>query len=178
MTVPIWDDERVQRWLDRLDGLEAELALVSEVLFAAAELQPGMKVLDVGCGAGSTTRRAADAVAPDGSVTGIDIGAAMIDAARRAAEDRPIDWVVADVVTYDFGDTAYDVVMSRFGVMFFLDPVASFRHIRGALTPGAAVVLAAFRSPAENAWTTGPVAAVRGLLPPGPPPGPAPGPGP
>ena len=80
--------------------------------------------------------------------------------------------LLADAATHPFAPASFDLLFSRFGVMFFLDPVASFGHIRGALTPGAAVVLAAFRSPAENAWTTGPVAAVRGLLPPGPPPGP------
>jgi SAM-dependent methyltransferase len=80
--------------------------------------------------------------------------------------------LLADAATHPFAPAGFDLLFSRFGVMFFLDPVAAFGHIRGALRPGAAVVLAAFRSPAENAWATGPVGAVRHLLPPVAPPGP------
>ena len=149
MTVPVWDEVRVQRWLSRIDGLEAELAQVSEVLFAAAGLQPGMDVLDVGCGVGSTTRRAADAVAPDGSVTGLDIGPAMIDAARREAGSRPIRWVTADVVTHEFAEAAYDVVLSRFGVMFFSDPPTAFAKLAAATRSGGRLRLAVWRLPGQ-----------------------------
>ena len=100
MTQPQWDDVRVARWLGKLDALEAELQPVSDALFDAAALAPGMAVLDVGCGAGSTTRRAAEAVAPDGRVTGVDIAPAMIAEAARQEVGTAIEWVVADVVDH------------------------------------------------------------------------------
>ena len=103
MTQPQWDDVRVARWLGKIDALEAELQPVSDALFDAAALAPGMAVLDVGCGAGSTTRRAAEAVAPDGRVTGVDIAPAMIAEAARQEAGTAIEWVVADVV--DHGGT-------------------------------------------------------------------------
>lgn len=149
MTAPIWNDERVQRWLSKVDGLENELAPVSDVLFDAAGLEPGQQVLDVGCGAGSTTRRAAEAVGPLGSVTGLDISPAMIDAARGRAAGSPITWVVADVVEHEFAAAAYDVVLSRFGVMFFSDPREAFGKLAAATRVGGRLRLAVWRPPGQ-----------------------------
>ncbi len=149
MTQPMWDAERVALWLRRIDGLEAELAVVSDVLFTAARLAPGERVLDVGCGAGSTTRRASDAVGPTGEVTGIDIAPAMIDAACGRSLRYPIDWVVGDVVEHTFPGRIFDAVISRFGVMFFSDPVRAFGNLVGATRRGGRLCVAAWRQAGE-----------------------------
>ncbi|RYJ00051.1 MAG: class I SAM-dependent methyltransferase, partial [Acetobacteraceae bacterium] len=154
-------------------------AAAADVQHPGAAPRPGARVLDIGCGSGTSTLALAERVGRQGSVLGVDIAAESVAVAQRriaAAGLAQARVLLADAATHPFAPASFDLLFSRFGVMFFLDPVASFGHIRGALTPGAAVVLAAFRSPAENAWTTGPVAAVRGLLPPATPPGPPPGP--
>ena len=151
MTQPQWDDVRVGRWLGKLDALEAELQPVSDALFDAAALAPGMAVLDVGCGAGSTTRRAAEAVAPGGRVTGVDIAPAMIAEASRQAAGTAIEWVVADVVDHTFEPAQFDVIISRFGVMFFSDPRRAFTHLAAATRPGGRLCLAVWGALGESA---------------------------
>lgn len=140
-----WEGERVARWLRQSEGLERQLAPVSEVLFAAAALRPGERVLDVGCGTGPTTREAARAVGPDGAVTGLDVAAAMLDAAALVPAGEgaaSIDWVVADAVAWAPPAADHDVVLSRFGVMFFSDPPAAFAHLAAATRPGGRLAVA------------------------------------
>ncbi|MGI8939930.1 MAG: class I SAM-dependent methyltransferase [Iamia sp.] len=134
-----WEGERVERWIRQSAGLERQLEPVSEALFAAAQLQPGERVLDVGCGTGPTTRRAARDVGAQGAVTGLDVASPMLE---RAAEIRTepgvatIEWVVADAADWDPGKSRFDVVLSRFGVMFFDDPPAAFAALAQATRPG------------------------------------------
>jgi SAM-dependent methyltransferase len=122
------------------DHVEGQLAPVTDLLFAAAELATGESVLDVGCGTGPTTRQAAQLVGPTGSVTGVDISPEMLDAARRRTtrngEKAPIEWVESDVVAWDAGEARFDVVISRFGVMFFADPHAAFARLARATVGG------------------------------------------
>lgn len=134
-----WAGPRVDRWLHLADGLERQLAPVAEVLARTAALQPGERVLDVGCGVGPTTREAANAVGPAGSVTGIDVSAEMLAAAAERplpAESATITWVTADATSWDAPDDSFDVVISRFGVMFFADPQKAFTNLARVAAPG------------------------------------------
>jgi len=147
------DDERVRRWIIGARQREGQMVPISAELFAAANLQPGEAVLDVGCGTGSTTVQAARAVATSGRVTGSDISPVMIDTARESAdvsreasEVRDIDWLVADAETHDFGADTFDAVISRFGVMFFRDPVAAFANLARATRPGGRMVAAVWQT--------------------------------
>ena len=146
----VFDDERARRWLSQVDRLEAQLQPVSEALFARAALQPGERVLDVGCGSGPTTRDARAAVGPDGSVTAIDLSAAMIDAAKRRVGAKTATWIVADAATHRFEAASFDAVISRFGVMFFADPVQAFRNLGAATCSGGRLALAVW-GPRESA---------------------------
>src|SRR5687767_2329010 len=97
MTTADWAGERGQAWASMADRLEAQIAPVSDLLFAAAQPAAGERVLDVGCGRGSTTRRAAQAVGSAGEVVGLDVAANLIEEAGRLAHDTPgIRWMVAD----------------------------------------------------------------------------------
>lgn len=140
-----WAGERVARWLRQSDGLERQLAPVSEVLMAAAALAAGESVLDVGCGTGPTTRTAATAVGSDGTLTGLDVSGEMLAAAEsvdRGPGSAPIEWVTADVVDWSPPRNAFDVVLSRFGVMFFTDPAAAFTTLATATRAGGRLAIA------------------------------------
>lgn len=140
-----WTGERVTRWVAQSDTLEAQLAPVSDELFAAAQLAAGEWVLDVGCGTGPTTRRAAAIVGAAGAVTGLDIAPEMLEAARLApvtASAAPMEWLVGDAVDWAPPEPAFDVVLSRFGVMFFSDPVRAFTNLAAATTPGGRLAIA------------------------------------
>jgi SAM-dependent methyltransferase len=105
----------------------------------------GERVLDVGCGTGPTTHRAALEVGPDGHVTGLDISAEMLAAAAAEPEQdgaAPVDWVAADVVGWRPEPAAFDVVLSRFGVMFFSDPAVAFGTLAAATRPGGRLAMA------------------------------------
>ena len=123
------------------DARERQLQTVSDALFERASLQPGERVLDVGVGSGPTTGQAWEAVRPDGSVTGIDIAAPMINAARQRVAAPEIEWIVGDAAAYDFPPKAYDAVISRFGVMFFADSPAAFRNLCEATRPGGRLIM-------------------------------------
>lgn len=136
---PLWADERVQRWLAQAEPLDRQMAPITELLFEGADLQPGERVLDVGCGSGPTTRHAATLVGPAGSVVGLDIAPAMLEAAAAVApgpEAAAIDWIEADVARWEPAITPVDAVISRFGVMFFDDPVRAFGALASATRPG------------------------------------------
>jgi SAM-dependent methyltransferase len=122
-------------------------------------------VLDVSCGAG-------------GHVLGVDIPEPLIGRARALApQDTPALFQVADASSAELPEGAFDILFSRFGVMFFDDPTAAFAHMRRALKSGARVAFACWRGMAENDWVRLPMGAMKGILPPMTPPGPeAPGP--
>ncbi len=140
-----WVGERADRWLRQASGLERQLSPVSALLFEAAALQPGERVLDVGCGTGPTTRDAASRVGASGAVTGLDIAAGMLEsaAATPAPEGAaPIDWRNADAVEWEPTPDTYDVVLSRFGVMFFSDPSRAFANLATAVRHGGRLAIA------------------------------------
>jgi len=138
---PVWDDELAARWLAQADARERRLSPVSDALFDRAALQPGERVLDVGVGTGPTTAQAWEAVRPDGLVTGIDIAPTMIGAARERVTAPGIEWVVGDAESHPFPPETYDAVISRFGIMFFADPVVGFRNLLDATRPGGRLIV-------------------------------------
>lgn len=140
--------------LDCADFYDVELRAHHRHLRGAYGIGPGNDVLDIGCGAGLTTREAARAAAP-GHVLGIDISERMLDRARRlTAAERlgNVRYELGDAQTHQFAPEAFDVAISRFGTMFFTDPAAAFANIAGALRPGARLVLLVWQPGRDNEW--------------------------
>lgn len=143
-------------WIAFQPALDEMLAPIGQVALAAAALQPGDSALDVGCGCGTTTMQLAAAVGSDGSATGIDTSAALLDVARRAvaaADVANATFVEGDAGTHPYGAHAYDVIFSRLGTMFFPEPAAAFANLRRALRPGGRLSFVCWRSIEENQWT-------------------------
>lgn len=146
MTTADWAGERAQAWASMADRLEAQIEGVSDLLFDAARLKAGERVLDVGCGRGSTTRRASHAVGPAGEVVGLDVAANLIDEARRTPHDGPpIRWTVADAQRAELPPAHFDLVLSRFGVMFFDDATAAFANLAAATAPAGRLCVAVWQ---------------------------------
>jgi ubiquinone/menaquinone biosynthesis C-methylase UbiE len=166
-----WNGPGGKMWLGAYDRIQRGIAGFSTVVLQAANAQPGERVIDVGCGTGGTSAELARAVGPKGHVLGIDISEALVTAARAQNLDNA-RFEVADATTYKFAPGAADLVFSRFGVMFFADPVAAFRNLRRAMRPFARLVFLCWRTPQENPWAAVPMRAARPFLPPMERPGP------
>ena len=139
-TQTTWTNEAAEKWLSRIDGIERSGAPIRELLMERAHLQPGEQVLDVGCGSGPSTAAAATAVHPGGMVTGIDIAAPMIAAARQRVRGRDIEWIVGDAETYPLPEGHYDAIISQMGLMFFTNNAKAFANLARACRAGGRLV--------------------------------------
>ncbi|MBS0471133.1 MAG: methyltransferase domain-containing protein [Proteobacteria bacterium] len=176
--IEYWNGPAGQRWAEARDTMDANMASIAKALLDFVAAKPGEHVLDIGCGSGGTTLAYAKAVGVGGQVIGADISRPMLAVARErgAANGSKAEFIEADASTFAF-KPEFDVVASRFGVMFFADPTAAFANIRKALKPGGRLAFVCWRSMPENLWAAAPFAAARDLLPEQPPADPhAPGP--
>jgi SAM-dependent methyltransferase len=141
-----WSDEHAERWARVADRVEQQILPVDEPLFDAAALERGHCVLDVGCGRGATTRRAAREVSPGGRVVGLDVAPALVEQARaRTAGSSPIEWLVADAQDAVLATESFDRVISRFGCMFFAEPTVAFANLLGATAHGGRLCIAVWQ---------------------------------
>ncbi len=148
-----WSGAQGQTWLRYAHIFDRLFATVDGLLLDAALPAPGEHVLDMGTGSGATARVFAALVAPRGSVLGLDISPLMVAHATRLSHDEGIanvTFIEGDAATADLPHAAHDLLISRFGAMFFADPVAGYRGLRGTLKPGARLVLACWGDMASN----------------------------
>lgn len=161
-----WNGYEGTHWATNADRWNAINAGVTEPLLTAAAIGPSDRVLDIGCGAGQTTRLAARRGA---SAFGIDLSEPMLATARATAAREGVDNVTfeqGDAQLWPFEPATFDVAISRYGVMFFPDPVAAFANVRRALSPGGRLAFVCPTDPAGNDWVSATMSALRDILPP------------
>lgn len=166
-----WNEQGGKEWVALQDQLDRQLAPFGEATLEAAAARPGESVLDVGCGCGATTLALAATVGSTGRVLGLDISAPMAELARQRGAEA--GYVHMEVEVGDAQDAplpggAFDLVFSRYGVMFFVDPVAAFANLLGATKPGGRLTFVCWSNPQENAWATVSGRALVAVLPPQP----------
>jgi len=149
-----WNGPGGETWTSQRDRFNTMLRAIGAEAIKRAQPQAGEHALDVGCGTGETTGDLARHVAPGGSVTGLDISELMLSEARRHNQDHdvPVRFHVADAQVHAFEDATFDLVFSRFGVMFFEDSVAAFANLRRALKPEGRLAFACWQSVDRNGW--------------------------
>jgi SAM-dependent methyltransferase len=172
--IDYWNGPTGEKWARHQEDMDRNLAGPLAGLLKLAAPQAGERVLDVGCGAGVSSRAAAALVGPKGFVLGMDISSPLLGRAR--AHGGGVTYVEADAAHYPF-KPEFDLILSRFGVMFFDAPVPAFANLRKAIVKGGRLAFVCWRPLAENEWAAMATAIVGPIAPPQPPPEPdAPGP--
>ena len=163
----MWNGSAGQAWAESQELLNQMFQPFEEMLVQPVPAGSEGRLLDVGCGTGSITLAAARRLGAQGRCTGIDISEPMIAVARARVkqEAMPTSFLCADAESYLFEPEAFDTILSRFGVMFFDDPVRAFTNLRGAARDGADLRFVAWRSAAENPFMTAAERAAAPLLP-------------
>ncbi len=163
----LWNGRSGHAWVDAQELLDQMYRPFETLLVDAVAPGSASRVLDVGCGTGGTTLAVARRLGAEGRCTGIDISEPMIAAARARAERErvPARYIRADAQAHDFEPASFDAIVSRFGVMFFEDPVAAFANLRRAAAADASLRFIAWRSAAENPFMTTAERAAAPLVP-------------
>jgi SAM-dependent methyltransferase len=172
-----WNEIAGPRWVKQNERLERMIGDLGTSAIERARPARGEDVLDVGCGCGSTTIELGRRVGESGSVLGVDLSAPMLEVARSKASAANVGFANADAQSQPFPPASFDLVFSRFGVMFFADPAAAFANLHRALRPGGRLAFLCWNFLQKNPWMTVPLGALASVvaLPPPPPPD-APGP--
>ena len=173
-----WNEEAGPRWVEHREELDRQLAPFSERLIERLAPQPGERIVDVGCGCGTTSLEVASRVGAAGEVLGVDVSKPMLDVARERGAALPqLRFEHADAQTYAYAPASFDATCSRFGVMFFADPGHAFENLARALRPGGRFVFLAWQGREVNPWFARLMAAVASVIEIPKPPAPdAPGP--
>jgi len=162
-----WNDTAGRIWAEVQEPLDRQLAPLGRAAIAALAATPGERILDIGCGSGQTSLELARAVEPGGVVLGIDLSIPLLEVAqRRASRLERLSFVQGDAQIFPFAPESFDAAFSRFGVMFFADPVAAFINIQRTLKPGGRLAFACWRTPEENPTFILPMQAAAPYLPP------------
>jgi SAM-dependent methyltransferase len=178
--IAYWNDRAAVTWTTFQERLDALFEPLTALALDAAAPKLGERAIDIGCGCGATVLALAQRLGPTGQVLGLDVSEPMTARAREriaGARLTNAQVVVSDAATHDLQGARADLLFSRFGVMFFADPIAAFANLHGAMRQGGRLLCAAWRPLADNPWFTVPLEAARPLLSPQSPADPdAPGP--
>jgi SAM-dependent methyltransferase len=162
-----WTDASAAKWVRLQERTDAQLGLLGLFVIDKLAPAPGERVLDVGCGAGQTLLQLAERVGSEGSVVGLDVSAPMLARARERVSEAglsQVEIVLGDAATQTF-ERPFDLLFSRFGVMFFDEPVAAFANLLAALRPGGRLGFASWQAPELNPWVGLPLNAARKIAP-------------
>ncbi len=164
-----WNSTMGHAWVRQQAVISDVFTSVTRVSLAAAAAKQGEHGIDIGCGTGDTLLALARSVGPSGSVLGVDVSVPMLDFAKHRASESGLAntaFVLADATTHAFAPHRADLVYSRFGVMFFDDPIKAFANIRSGMKAGGRLVFVCFRTMPESSWFRIPIEAARPHLPP------------
>lgn len=162
-----WNEKPGQAWVKNDAAMHERLSNVSEILFDDLPVSSGMAALDIGCGAGASTRRIAGLVGHAGHAIGVDISQTLLDLALTAAASEKVgnaEFIQADAQSYDFTPSHFDIAISRFGVMFFENPVRAFANIRTSLKPDGHMRFVCWAPLAENDFFRAPLEITKSLV--------------
>ncbi|MGY4312574.1 class I SAM-dependent methyltransferase [Bradyrhizobium sp. JR3.5] len=159
--IAYWNGPGGQRWASRQAAQDIVLQPVLDLLIDRAAPKAGERIVDVGCGSGASTNGFATKVGPSGHVFGVDVSGPMLERARQSTpKDAPVTYALADATVYPFDPASFDLLASRFGVMFFADPAVSFANLHKALKPSGRLAFACWQEPRENPFFMAPLQAV------------------
>jgi SAM-dependent methyltransferase len=159
--IAYWNGPGGLRWADRQQAQDILLKPIANVLIDRAKPKAGERIIDVGCGSGATSVAFAQKVGSSGHVFGVDVSGPMLARARASApKDLPVEFMLADATVHPFDPESFDLLASRFGVMFFAEPSRSFANLRKALRPSGRLAFACWREPRENPFFMAPLQAV------------------
>jgi ubiquinone/menaquinone biosynthesis C-methylase UbiE len=153
--IEYWNDKAGPKWVHFQKQLDGQIGAIGKIAMDRAGVKAGDKVLDIGCGCGDSSLELARRAGVQGAVRGIDISAPMLAEAKRRAAMEPalkLEFEHIDAQTAGLRAAAYDHGFSRFGVMFFDDPVAAFANIRKSLKAGGRLTFVCWRGLDENPW--------------------------
>ena len=178
--IDYWNSAAGDTWARFQAQLDRQIAPLGAEALRQLAVRAGERVIDIGCGCGETSLDLAARVGAQGRVVGIDISTPMLEVAQRRLAAEPglaVEFRQADAQCDDLGRAGFDAAFSRFGVMFFTDPVAAFANIRTAMRPGGRLAFVCWRPLGDNDWMREPLDAAAPYLPPAAPSDPAaPGP--
>jgi SAM-dependent methyltransferase len=165
--VEFWNGPGGRHWIKLQEHWDIVLGPVAMAIFERAAVRPGERIIDIGCGCGGTTIELGQAVGRTGEVLGLDISAPMLARAKeRRPAGLPIEFLQADATTHPLPAGHFDLLFSRFGVMFFAEPARAFANLRRGLKPNGRLAFSCFRESRDNPWMMLPLTAAYEHVPP------------
>ena len=152
-----WNEGIGQWWVDEDESMNERLSILTEELFLKSNIKKDDKVLDIGCGGGQTTFEVSEMVGENGYVLGADISKILLDLAKsKYANTKNLEFKLCDVQNYEFRENSFNKVISRFGVMFFENPIEAFKNIYDSLQEGGSLNFVCWTNVMENEFFTDP----------------------
>ena len=150
-----WNSNAGKKWVEFQDELDRLLERVNDRLLHRSKIEPGERVVDIGCGTGATTMSVAALVGESGLASGVDISQTLLGCAKSRSSNisgGQLEYSLADVQTWLFNADSFDLVTSRFGMMFFANPVLAFKNMAVALREGGRMSFVSWADAADNPW--------------------------
>ena len=152
-----WNEGIGRKWVEEDDSMNERLSILTKELFLRSNIKRDDKILDIGCGGGQTTFDASEMVGENGYVVGADISKILLDLAEsKYANTKNLEFKYCDVQNYEFKENSFSKVISRFGVMFFENPIEAFKNIYNSIQEGGSLNFVCWTNVMENEFFTDP----------------------